>query len=418
MVDYSKWDTLNVSDSDDEDAKPGQPCITRLDGPSRIKFGGAGRSGGIEIHEPRVASERVPLEEQLAAQVAEEEAGGAGCQQGVARTAGGAGSGGMGGARLLGGTAEQRAAVRSAVLEVAGPEGQAAGAATSSEGAGKGGRLDYSKWDAIGDDLEEDAPKEYFEDEWHREQVEEAKALSREYSSSSSSPSASSVLSSAAASSSSSSSARHSRTENGGVVPGKYCWSQTRDELIVNVFVPAGTTAKQIAVDGTDQELTVTCGGEVVEGGSLLYRVKAPEEDDDIDWELLDDEGLGKQDEGKAGQAAAQGGRMVRVTLVKDSPGGVVVWWKTVFKGDPGIDVTRIAGRKPAVGLGGMGLGGLVGGAGGAGGVDRGAGKGGKASGASGAGGAENMQNVWQNAHEEFKARVKKIEKQEIDVDM
>ena len=85
----------------------------------------------------------------------------------------------MGGARLLGGTAEQRAAVRSAVLEVAGPEGQAAGAATSSEGAGKGGRLDYSKWDAVGDDLEEDAPKEYFEDEWHREQVEEEVAGAR-----------------------------------------------------------------------------------------------------------------------------------------------------------------------------------------------------------------------------------------------
>ena len=88
MVDYSKWDTLNVSDSDDEDAKPGQPCITRLDGPSRIKFGGAGRGGGIEIHEPRVASERVPLEEQLAAQVAEEEAGGAGCQQGSCQDGG------------------------------------------------------------------------------------------------------------------------------------------------------------------------------------------------------------------------------------------------------------------------------------------------------------------------------------------
>lgn len=40
-IDYSKWDNLDVSSSEDEDDVP-QPRVTRLDAPSSVTFGGKG----------------------------------------------------------------------------------------------------------------------------------------------------------------------------------------------------------------------------------------------------------------------------------------------------------------------------------------------------------------------------------------
>ena len=40
-IDYSKWDNLDVSSSEDEDDAP-QPRVTRLDAPSSVTFGGKG----------------------------------------------------------------------------------------------------------------------------------------------------------------------------------------------------------------------------------------------------------------------------------------------------------------------------------------------------------------------------------------
>ena len=52
MVDYAKWDALDVSD-DEEDARPRRANVTRLAAPSRVTFGG-GRGDAVEVAEPAV----------------------------------------------------------------------------------------------------------------------------------------------------------------------------------------------------------------------------------------------------------------------------------------------------------------------------------------------------------------------------
>ena len=37
----------------------------------------------------------------------------------------------------------------------------------------------------------------------------------------------------------------------------------------------------------------------------------------------------------------------VRLTVTKKAPQGVVVWWRSLFKGDKEINVTQIDGRAP-----------------------------------------------------------------------
>jgi hypothetical protein len=55
-IDYSKWDNLEVSSSEDEDDNEDDntPRVTRLDAPSRVTFGGAGTNGAISAS-PEVA---------------------------------------------------------------------------------------------------------------------------------------------------------------------------------------------------------------------------------------------------------------------------------------------------------------------------------------------------------------------------
>jgi hypothetical protein len=48
-IDYSKWDTLECSDSDEEEASS-TPRVTRLEEPSRVTFGGSGDAGTAMIH--------------------------------------------------------------------------------------------------------------------------------------------------------------------------------------------------------------------------------------------------------------------------------------------------------------------------------------------------------------------------------
>ena len=47
-LDYSRWDNLDVSDDEAEQARP-QPRVTRLEAPSSVTWGGAGKDGGINI---------------------------------------------------------------------------------------------------------------------------------------------------------------------------------------------------------------------------------------------------------------------------------------------------------------------------------------------------------------------------------
>merc|ERR1712137_339313 len=102
-------------------------------------------------------------------------------------------------------------------------------------------------------------------------------------------------------------------------------------------------------------------GGVKLFGGDWEFKV-APEEDPD--WELRD----------------LDGRRVLRLTVKKAvMPGGlsVVIWWSRVLKGDPAIDVGQISDRKK--------------------------------------GASESFAKAWNEAHLQFKEKVKSREKVVID---
>mmetsp|Transcript_40173 Transcript_40173/g.87783 ORF Transcript_40173/g.87783 Transcript_40173/m.87783 type:complete len:324 (+) Transcript_40173:155-1126(+) len=118
--------------------------------------------------------------------------------------------------------------------------------------------------------------------------------------------------------------------ERGGMVEDRYCWSQTKETVDVSVFVPAATKAKDVKVRVADDKVSIFAGNSAVLQGDWEFKV-VPEEDPD--WELLDRDGQ----------------RAIRLTVRKAPvPGGfsVVVWWKRVLKGDPAIDLSSIGDRK------------------------------------------------------------------------
>ena len=71
--------------------------------------------------------------------------------------------------------------------------------------------------------------------------------------------------------------------------------------------------------------------------GALAYPVAwadvAVEEEEDLVWELSDYEPAG-------------GRRVVRVTLSKEMPHGVVVWWERAIVGEDTLDTTALPDRK------------------------------------------------------------------------
>ncbi|CAN0140407.1 unnamed protein product, partial [Discosporangium mesarthrocarpum] len=135
-------------------------------------------------------------------------------------------------------------------------------------------------------------------------------------------------------------------TLNGGRVAGEggsvFVWSQTRGEVMLVVRAPLGTRAPDIAVSLQRKPDTLTEGvadllsigikdGMTLLEGELSFPVKL---EDDIDWEVKD---YPEREELYRG---------IVVTLRKHCPlPGVTVWWKSIRKGDPEIDVSRIAGR-------------------------------------------------------------------------
>lgn len=117
---------------------------------------------------------------------------------------------------------------------------------------------------------------------------------------------------------------------NGGVVGERYVWSQSPEEVQVHVLVPEGTLAKEVTVEVSEHRLSVRrqgCGAPLL-AGDWEFPI-APEEI--LDWEVT---GL-------------CGHRAVRVAVrKKPAPmDGMRVWWASLLKGEPGIDVSKIGGR-------------------------------------------------------------------------
>uniref|UniRef100_A0A7S0AUT3 CS domain-containing protein n=1 Tax=Pyrodinium bahamense TaxID=73915 RepID=A0A7S0AUT3_9DINO len=117
---------------------------------------------------------------------------------------------------------------------------------------------------------------------------------------------------------------------NGGSVGDRYFWSQTKDSIEVNAFVPEGTKSQDISVQVSETQVSIQAHGASILEGEWEFKVIP---DEDPDWEIR----------------TLNGRRAVCLTVKKaDMPGGmsVIVWWRKVLKGEPEIDVSNIQGRK------------------------------------------------------------------------
>nr|PIL96507.1 putative nuclear movement domain protein [Toxoplasma gondii COUG] len=181
---------------------------------------------------------------------------------------------------------------------------------------------------------------------------------------------------------------------NGGVVEGRYWWSQTQHEVTVDVRLPEGVRAKEVKVDIHEDGLTCQCRGAPVLQGAFPHKVEADEElwfwellEKKVNWRRLaqlakdvngqseertpatDGTGAGAdacptpesraadQTEKEAqnlteteGEAAGEGQEEVAVFLEinlrkKPEVAGTYVWWNCVVKGGPSVNVEKLPGR-------------------------------------------------------------------------
>jgi len=153
---------------------------------------------------------------------------------------------------------------------------------------------------------------------------------------------------------------------NGGINGDVFAWSQSPEEVTVYVFVPLGLPAKSIQVALSNEAgLVVKSAEKTYVQGLLAFEIDNPEDEYDIDWEVLDvprpDPSLFPAYIGVDGRPAADGdgraplvssifpGRAIRVSMKKKAvPGGisVIVWWNRILKVDAPIDVTKLPDRK------------------------------------------------------------------------
>lgn len=127
--------------------------------------------------------------------------------------------------------------------------------------------------------------------------------------------------------------AKPSASLQGGVTE-RYVWSQTKAEATINFVVPAATRAKDVRLRVDRDHIALTLAGSDFRlEGELSHAVVVAEDPDELDWELRDPEG------------GATDCRWLRLTLEKQAPAGVVVWWDRVFAGDAVVDVSAFASR-------------------------------------------------------------------------
>jgi hypothetical protein len=323
MVNYDKWDTLEVSD-DEEDTASRRATVTRLDAPSRVTFGGGVGKNAIEV--------------------------------------------------------------ASSSADVVTP-GAAAAAATKRAPASSFHGTDYARFDAIARDVsdDEEEAREYYEDEaWEkargkkppsssfarddpppvsgsrttadetaRQRVRETRteAFSENGGVESSAPGADASATTV--------DGPVSEKKNNGASGVALMWSQTKEEVTLSVVVPPGTRASDVAVrctsDRVEVAVTAKREGKTDENTAAAAAAAAcflsdawthpidpePNDDDDDDvfgnvfgdWEVCDWD--------------PDGSRVVRVTARKKTIGNSLVhWWNRGVKSGVPIDVAAIAARR------------------------------------------------------------------------
>ncbi|KAL1511621.1 hypothetical protein AB1Y20_006413 [Prymnesium parvum] len=109
---------------------------------------------------------------------------------------------------------------------------------------------------------------------------------------------------------------------NNGAVYDNYSWTQSLQDLVVTVPIPAGVKAKDLTVDIQKKALKVKVKGhDAVVDGELEKTVKL----EDSFWSVEDN--------------PKGGNRLVTITLTKINQ---MEWWKTVIVGDPEINTQKV----------------------------------------------------------------------------
>lgn len=109
---------------------------------------------------------------------------------------------------------------------------------------------------------------------------------------------------------------------NGGVVPGKYTWTQTLGEATIMFDVPENTRGKDLIVDIDVGTLHVQIKGQdPIVTGDLDAKCDC----DDTTWTLETEKG--------------KSNKVLTIFMTKFNKMG---WWKTIMKGDPEIDTKKI----------------------------------------------------------------------------
>ena len=132
-------------------------------------------------------------------------------------------------------------------------------------------------------------------------------------------------------------------TRNGAHRDG-YLWRQTEADVLLSVLLPSGTRGPAMRVNvrkpltaATDERARVVVA---VRGAAapaldaeLAYPVELPDDDDELDWEVTDfDE--------------PNGLRLLQLTLRKQVPHGVVLWWTRALKGEEPLDASALQDRR------------------------------------------------------------------------
>uniref|UniRef100_A0A7S2APU8 CS domain-containing protein n=1 Tax=Octactis speculum TaxID=3111310 RepID=A0A7S2APU8_9STRA len=248
MVDYSKWDALEVSDNEDEDSVL-RPKVTRLDEASTVTWGGAQGDGSISILQS--SAPREPRVKQVE--------GKSGCNVDPASSS-------ELPTRRAGAAARQKEKENPNIEKNKKDHGKNGRAAKSDSNAITAG---YAKWDKILAEYDSVS-----DEEKNRSDDEESVTDSE----SDTEPNEKSALPpprprSAAAIRVDDPGLRR----NGGLVDEKYVWSQSKHEVLVNFFVPGCTRGKDVTIAASKWHLYVKIEGEVFVEGRLCYPVERPE---------------------------------------------------------------------------------------------------------------------------------------------
>ncbi|CBZ53187.1 putative nuclear movement domain-containing protein [Neospora caninum Liverpool] len=196
--------------------------------------------------------------------------------------------------------------------------------------------------------------------------------------------------------------------QNGGVVKGRYWWSQTKHEVTIDVQLPEGARAKDMTVEIREDGCCCMYRGTPVLKGTFPHKVEPDEEmwfweliEKRVNWERLekladkvnggtqsdeeaqskagetqtagagtadseqtategttktgDQEGDQAGDKGQGGDGHREGetasmkeelAMFLELNLRKKPEiAGTYVWWDCVVKGDPSVDVEKLPGR-------------------------------------------------------------------------